>query len=327
MKIFITGICGFIGANLSRALIDLGNTVDGADDLSTGLRENLPQGAHLYKIDIASDYFVFSKANGYIGDDYDLIIHLAAKKIPRDGAVRETLISNVLGVKNVVDLALAKKSKLLFMSTSDIYGKQSSFSEFSDSVIGPPWVGRWSYAISKMWGEQLLYATEGLDFRIIRLFGAYGPFQSFSWKAGAISVFIDQALRGEPYRIFDTGQQARCFEYIDDAVDGVLCLIDSWGLDIEAETFNIGNPNESVAMVDLARKIHNIVNPGKPFLTHSASQTFDNKPFEEINKRIPDIDMARTFLGFEPKISLDEGLRRTINWQKAVYIKKGIIDG
>ena len=307
-RILCTGVAGFLGQNLCRALLKKGYKVAGIDDLSVGKREWLPHNISFYEKDVAwvkdtQSYFKF-----------DTIVHLASRKIPRYGGADKVLIENTENMKAIISLADRTDAKLIYLSTSDIYGKQSEFKEESDSIIGNPDISRWSYAVSKMWSEQLLYSMANLNFNIIRLFGSYGPYHALSWTAGPQSVFISQALKKEPITIHGDGTQRRCFQYVDDAIDGIMSVMES---DYSREIFNIGNLYEDISVNDLAKMIWGMINPATElrykYIPHSTADKY-----EEIQSRIPDISKAKRMLGFDPKIMLAEGLDKTIIWQKGV---------
>lgn len=307
-RTLITGIAGFLGQNLCRSLLKKEYKVAGIDDLSIGKKEWLPHNISFYEKDVTW----VEKTHSYF--KFDTIIHLASRKIPRYGGADKVLLENTEMAKAVVLLALRTGAKLIYLSTSDIYGKQEAFKETSYSIIGSPDISRWSYAVSKMWGEQLLYSLlSDLDFNIIRLFGSYGPYHALSWTAGPQSVFISQALKKEPITIHGNGIQRRCFQYVDDAVDGIISVMES---DYSREIFNIGNPYEDISINDLAKMIWDRVNPDDKeykykYIPHSIAEKY-----EEIQSRIPDISKAKKMLGFNPKIMLDEGLDKTIEWQR-----------
>jgi UDP-glucose 4-epimerase len=312
-KIFITGIAGFLGQNLCRALTEKGYEVSGIDNLAVGKLEWLPD--DIQKATYVGDVSEMAESKLYY--DIDYIIHLASKKIPRYGGSDKVLLENAKSTSIIVDIALKTKAKLIYLSSSDIYGQQSEFKETSGSVIGTPDIMRWSYAISKMWSEQLLYGTyssfKDFNFNIIRLFGSYGQYHALSWTAGPQSVFISQALKQEPITIHGDGSQRRCFQYSDDAVDGIVSVMES---DCNHEVFNIGNPCEDISINELAKFIWNMVNPDKPFSFKYTPQSTEK--YAEVAMRIPDITKAKQMLGFNPKIMLKEGLAKTIEWQRKV---------
>ena len=306
-KVLCTGVAGFIGQNLCRALLKKGYKVAGIDNLSVGKREWLPHNISFYEKDVTwvkntQSYFKF-----------DTIVHLASRKIPRYGGADKVLIENTENMKAIISLAVKTGAKLIHLSTSDIYGKQKYFKEDSDSVIGNPDIPRWSYAVSKMWDEQLLYSMSNLNFNIIRLFNTYGPYYALHWLAGPMSVFISQALKKESITIHGNGTQRRCFQYVDDAIDGIISIMES---DYNREIFNIGNPYEDISVNDLAKMIWEMINPDIELRYKNISHSTDK--YEEIQSRIPDISKAKRMLGFDPKITLAEGLDKTIEWQKGV---------
>jgi UDP-glucose 4-epimerase len=241
-SVLITGIAGFIGQNLSRILLEKGWEIYGVDNLEIGCKEWLPKDIWFEQFDVCND--LQSMYGPFKDTKYDLIIHLASKKIPRYGGADKVLLENAGMTKSIISFATKTKTKLIYLSSSDVYGKQTGFKETSNFIIGNSDILRWSYAISKIWGEQLLYSThsslKGFDFNIIRLFGTYGPYHALSWTAGPQSVFISQALKKEPITLHGDGLQKRCFQYIDDAVDGILRVMES---DYKREIFNIGNPD------------------------------------------------------------------------------------
>ncbi len=311
MNILITGVAGFIGSNLSRALIKKGHTIYGIDDLSVGNKEYLLPGIVLHRVNLAKDIDLHMAYN-----DLDLIIHLASRKIPREGNPDIVLEDNVLSMMNVVKLAKTFNARVIFTSTSDIYGKQPYLeryeTECSDSIIGCPDVSRWSYAVSKMWCEQYLYGQKDLKFNIIRLFASYGPHNSMTWRAGPIPVFINQALMKKAITIHGTGLQTRCFMYVDDAVDGIMRIIENE--DIDRQIFNLANPKENVSINQLALMIWKMINP-KINVFLETQEHIPGVKYEEVNRRMPCIKKAKETLGFMPKISLEDGLKETIKWQ------------
>ena len=303
-RILITGIAGFIGSNLSRALLDKGYVVYGVDNLEVGKEQYLDTRVKdFWKIDLGREQ---------PGSHYpivDRIVHLASKKIPRDGSASAVLISAVESIRAVVQLALKRNASIIYASTSDVYGKQSKFFEDSDSIIGPPWVSRWSYAVSKMWCEQLLYSlSRYLKFNIVRYFGSYGPYMSLTWRAGPPSVFVQQALNGEPLTVHGTGEQTRCFSYVDDVVDGTISLMES---DENHQIFNLGNPDHEISMNDFAAKVIRLT--GSTSAIKHVPYMKDNASYEDVLARRPDISRAFERLGYKPKIGLNVGMVRTID--------------
>jgi UDP-glucose 4-epimerase len=217
---------------------------------------------------------------------------------------------------NAAQAARRCGAKLVAASTSDVYGKNPAvpFSEDSDLVTGRPQVRRWAYAISKMYGEQLLFAMHerhGIDVVILRFFGGYGPNQHLSWWGGPQAVFIDRAIDNQPCDLHGDGRQTRSFTYITDHVDGIIRAIENPAAN--NQVFNIGTTRE-ISIEGLARIIWQLVRGDEPpKLNFVPYETFGR--YEDVMRRVPDISRARDLLGYEPRVELEDGLRATIQWQ------------
>jgi UDP-glucose 4-epimerase len=317
MRILVTGAAGFIGSNLVAELLRRGHTVVGLDNLSQGSRLNLVEIAdqpsfEFHEADIRDESAMLAAAEGC-----DVIVHLAAYKIPRYGDAYETLMINGFGSEIVAQTAARTGSKIVAASTSDVYGKnpQVPFSEDMDSVIGNPHVKRWAYAISKMFEEQLLLACHdrfGIDVVLLRFFGGYGPNQNLTWWGGPQAVFIEKALDGEALPVHGDGQQTRSFTYISDHIDGIVAAVEKH----EADNLvvNIGAEKE-ITIKALAELIWRLVHgEDSPAQLETIPYASFGK-YEDVIRRVPDITRARELLGFEPKVDLETGLRTTIEWQ------------
>lgn len=215
-RILITGAAGFIGSNLAKALLRRGHHVTGIDNLSYGFMRNVEPLQQFNNF----EFIVGDIANPLILNNVkaDVVIHLASQKIPRYTNALRTLEENYLMLRNVVQKCIHDKAKIIFASTSDVYGKNPKipFSETSDLVMGPTTVKRWAYALSKMYGEQYILANQdqyGLTYTITRFFGSYGINQNLTWWGGPQSVFIEKALRNEAIEIHGDGSQTRTFTY------------------------------------------------------------------------------------------------------------------
>jgi UDP-glucose 4-epimerase len=314
--VLITGVAGFIGSNLAETMLAKGYSVVGVDNMSQGRVLNIADILQhprftLHEFDIRNEAAVFDAAKGC-----ELIVHLAAYKIPRYSDALDTLQINALGTESVAKAAIANGARLVAASTSDVYGKSPAipFCEDADLVIGNPRVRRWAYAVSKMYSEHLLFALHErrqLDVVILRFFNAYGPNQSLSWWGGPIPVFINNSLEGRPLEIHGDGQQTRCFTYISDHVDGIMRAVENPAAN--NLVFNLGNVRET-SIMHLATLVWRLVRKeDEPAITFVPYEQFGR--YEDVHRRIPDISLARDVLGFEPKIQLDEGLRRTVTWQ------------
>jgi UDP-glucose 4-epimerase len=319
MKILVTGAAGFIGSNLVRELLQRGHTVTGLDNLSQGSRLNLGTAVdhplfELHEADIRDETAMRQAAQGC-----EVIVHLAAYKIPRYDDAYETLMINGLGSEIVAQTAARTGAKIVAASTSDVYGKnpQVPFSEAMDSVIGNPHVKRWAYAVSKMFEEQLLLACHerfGIDVVLMRFFGGYGPNQNLTWWGGPQSVFIEKALDGEPLPVHGDGSQTRSFTYVSDHVAAIVAAIETSGAD--NLVVNVGAVQE-ITIRALAELIWRLVHgDDSPAPIESIPYESFGK-YEDVMRRVPDISRARELLGFEPKVDLETGLRKTIAWQAA----------
>ena len=317
MKILITGVAGFIGSNLAESLLKDGHQVVGFDNLSQGDLLNLePFKNHeqfkFIKGDVLDVDALTDSAEGC-----DVIYHLAAFKIPRFGNAYDTLHINAQGTQNAITASVTHKAKLVFSSTSDVYGKNPNvpFSEEHDLVIGPPTVKRWAYALSKAFDEQMCFAEaerRDLKFTIVRFFGGYGPNQNLTWWGGPQSVFINNALDGIPIPVHGEGLQTRSFTFIADHVEGLKRAMLAEGS--LGQVFNLGN-NREITIVNLAKMIWEMIRPGtEPQIEFIPYATFGK--YEDVVRRVPDITKSKSILGFQAMWSLEQGLPLTIEWQK-----------
>ena len=326
MKIAITGVAGFIGSNLAERLLARGDEIRGLDDLSHGSLENLGglkghPGFRLHRGTILEAADLAEIARGA-----DVLIHLAAGKIPRYGDALDTLVTN--GEGGLAVLRACRDHgvrRMVLASTSDCYGRNPEvpFSEESVSVIGGPHVRRWSYAVSKMFEEQALLAfreRHGLEGVILRLFGGYGPGQNVTWWGGPQSVFIAAALKGEALELHGTGQQTRSFTYVSDLVEGFVRAADVPAAD--GEMLNLGADRE-ITIEGLARMVWGMVRTDEPRIKIVPLATFGK--YEDVQRRIPDNRRATRVLGHTPRITLEEGLPMTIAWQREAMAQAGLL--
>lgn len=318
MKVLITGCAGFIGSNLAARILKEGHEVIGIDNFSYGFRRNI-EGIFEHP------NFRFIEADVRDPDitaaqNFDALVHLASFKIPRYTNALQTLEDNNLMTKNVISACVKKNAKLIFASTSDVYGKNPDlpFNEESNLVLGPTTVKRWAYATSKIFSEQLIIANNdenNLRYTIVRFFGSYGPHQNLSWWGGPQSVFITKAFKNESIELHGDGEQTRTFTFVDDTVDALFrCITDSRA---DNDIFNIGSfASSEISIKELAVLIWRLVNgdDATPLLTCIPYETFGK--YEDVRRRLPDISKIRERLGYEPRVSLEEGLRRAIEWQK-----------
>jgi UDP-glucose 4-epimerase len=321
--VLVTGAAGFIGSNLCRVLLDGGHTVLGVDNLSQSTRLNLEPLLAEARFRFAQEDVRDEAAMGRLAQGASALVHLAAYKIPRYGNALDTLLVNAHGTESLLKAAAATGARLVFTSTSDVYGKNPHppFAETDDLFLGETKVKRWAYATSKILDEHLCFAYQqerGVRVAIVRLFGAYGPGQNRTWWGGPQSVFIDAALRDEPMDVHGDGQQTRSFTYVDDTVDGIARTLFSERA--AGEIFNLGS-TKPVTIQALAELVWRLAGTGPPKIRRVSYQAFGR--YEDVRNRAPEIGKAREVLGFEPRVGLEEGLRRTIAWQRSVMSREG----
>jgi UDP-glucose 4-epimerase len=314
--VLITGGAGFLGSHLSQALVEKGFRVIGVDDLSHGNIKNLSDSLssprfEFYQRDVLDKMFLME-----ISKEVDILVHFATYKIPREGGSLKTVEVNTKGTETILEVANQRKISVIFGSTDDVYGKNPElpFSEESALVIGNSSSIRWSDAISKIYCEQLCFAYREayrVPINILRFSIIYGPKQRKDWWGGPQGVFIERALKREPIPIHGDGLQVRNFVYVSDAVEGIIQVIEKE--EIRGEVFNIGSPDR-IRILDLAYQIWSLVgNSGKPEIEFIAYSDLC-RDYEDVRVRDGDLTKARYVLGYTPKIGIEEGLRRTIDW-------------
>jgi nucleoside-diphosphate-sugar epimerase len=300
----VTGGCGFVGSHMCERLLAEGEEVIAVDNLVTGFRGNVATFAN-------DPRFTFIQHDLLEGlPDHpriDQIFHMASPASPpayQRHAVA-TLRINAETTRQLLDLACRDGARFLFTSTSEIYGDPLDHPQREDyrghvSPTGP----RSMYDESKRYAEALITAyrlDKGVEARIVRIFNTYGPRMDVL-DGRVVSNFVVQALQGQPITIYGDGKQTRSFQYIDDLIEGIYRLMQSdYALPV-----NIGNPNE-FTMIELAEKV--LALTGSP----SKIQFLPLPPDDPVRRR-PDIALAREVLGWEPRVSLEDGLRKTITY-------------
>jgi UDP-glucose 4-epimerase len=312
--IAVSGAAGFIGAHLCRALLMKGCSVIGIDDLRSGTMNAIADC-------ICHPNFKFFKHDVSAVDDLEMdgvscFVHLASAKIPRYSSGWEVISGNQQCNAAVLAFCIERNIRLLFASTSDVYGKNPNppFTESSNCVIGSPENKRWAYAVSKLFMEHALSAAGrefGLNYQIMRFFGCYGPGMAHGWWGGPQSVFIEQAINKLPFEIHGDGLQTRSYVYISDLIQAVLLLIDK--PELPPHVWNICADAESaISVIDLARYIQQAVNgevePVFQFIPYSQ---FGN--YEDVRHRSGNANKALNLLGWKATTSLRDGLHKTIS--------------
>jgi UDP-glucose 4-epimerase len=322
-KVGVTGAAGFIGSNLVLRLLDEGVEVVGVDDLSAGTLRNLSESIDDDRFELHQfDCCDTTRLHG-VFEDCDALVHLAALKIPRYGGALKTLEVNVKGTESVFDVALATGARVIQASTSDVYGNaKAPFAEDDEIVLGPPTSRRWSYAASKLFDEHLglrLFDERDLQVTILRFFNAYGIRNHPTWWGGPMSPFIENLLDGNMMELHGDGRQVRTFTYVTDTVDGVVRALAR--PETAGEVINIGG-NEPITIVELAEAVQAALDiPGPLRATIVPLDQIGGK-YQDVQLRIPSTEKAERLLGFKATIGLDEGLRETIAWHKALRAER-----
>jgi dTDP-glucose 4,6-dehydratase len=308
VTILLTGASGFLGTHLSRRLLADGHKVIGVDNFITSSIDNIQDL-------LGHERFTFIKHDItepiHFGDKIDLVMHFASPASPVDYGIHQikTIKVGTLGTYTCLGIAKARKARFFLASTSEVYG---------DPVVHPQPEDYWGnvnpiglrscYDEAKRAAEAMSFAyhrEHGIDIRVIRIFNTYGPCMRIN-DGRVVSEFVTQALRGVPLTIFGDGNQTRSFCYVDDLVEGIV----RYAMREKSYTgpINLGNPSEFTLrqLADIVLKI-----------TGSKSEiVYKPLPPDDPKRRQPIIDKARDILGWEPKISLEEGLAKTIPYFK-----------
>ncbi len=301
-RTLITGGAGFLGSHLCERFLAEGHDVVCMDNLVTGNPDNV---AHL----IGNERFNFVHHDVtnfvYVEGDLDYILHFASPASPIDYLKLpiQTLKVGALGTHNCLGLAKAKSARFLIASTSEVYG---------DPLVHPQTEEYWGnvnpvgfrgvYDEAKRFAEAITMAYHRyhrVETRIVRIFNTYGPRMRLD-DGRALPAFMGQALRGEPITVFGDGSQTRSFQYVDDLIEGIFRLL----MSNESEPVNIGNPDE-ISIREFAEEVVALIGS-------SSSITFEPLPADDPKVRQPDISKARSVLNWEPKVSREDGLKRTL---------------
>ncbi len=313
MRVLISGAAGFLGSHLCDKLVQQGHQVIGMDNFITGSIDNI---AHI----AGNENFIFIKhdvANFiFVPGQVDYVLHFASPASPNPNSPYgypnlpiQTMKAGALGTHNTLGVARAHNAKFLLASTSEIYGDPLEHPQ-KETYWGhcDPIGIRSVYDEAKRFAEALTMAYHrfhGLDTHIVRIFNTFGPRMRLD-DGRAVPNFIQQALRGEELTIYGDGQQSRSFCYVDDLIDGIYRLM----MSDEHDPVNIGNPSE-LTILQLAEKINQIIGNTAAIKLKAESRLGDDP-----QRRRPDITRAKNILGWQPQISLEEGLIATIPYFK-----------
>lgn len=318
-NVVVTGGYGFVGTHLVTALLNRGDAVTVFDFAKNTRDSSIDFDAHPNFRFVQGDVTDLAALEAAVTPDTDKVFHLASvvgvNKYVED-PLRVVDVS-VTGTRNVLALSHRHGARVVFTSTSEVYGKNPNtpWAEDDDRVLGSTRTARWSYSTSKAMAEHMVFAMHdacGLPVTVVRFFNVYGPRQN---PIFVISKSIHRILNGQEPLLYDSGDQTRCFTYVDDAVAGTLLAADSDAA--IGEVFNIGSMTETTMRdaVDLAIKIAKVD-------AVSSTTAFDTAErygarYEDIPRRVPDSTKAQRILGWRLQVDLEEGLRRTIDWARA----------
>ncbi len=318
MNILVTGGAGFIGSYLVEKLVELEHHVTVLDNVETG---------HLINLNKIHGSFNYTFLHGSILDaklvddcmeKVDYVFHLAAAvgvfNIVNNPL--QSLLTNVRGTENILESASKHKVPVFLTSSSEVYGKNASDSlkESDDRVLGSPTTLRWSYSEAKAIDESLAYAyyqEKDLEVRIVRFFNTVGPRQLGNYGM-VIPRFVNSALKNEPLNIYGNGMQTRCFVHVDDVVEAV--LLAAFSDKTIGKVLNIGNDKE-IAILDLARKVIEITN-SKSEINYTEYEQAYGIGFEDMLRRVPNIQLIKETLGWTPKKNLEEIIIDVMNYIK-----------
>lgn len=320
-RILVTGVAGMIGSHFLDELLKKQYSVIGIDNLSFGSLENI-------KHNMANPNFKFYQVDvtdletlKILGKDIDIIVHLAAfKKIGEKDLSMPTFKINGKGTENIFEVAKMWGCKVIFASTSDVYGMSPDLplNEDGDLLLGPSMIKRWSYAVSKLYGEQLAFAYHhdyNVPVVVIRYFGGFSPRSRFAWSGGHVPIFIRAIMNDQEVVVHGDGSQTRSMGFVTDLVNGTMLAMENEKA--IGEIINIGN-DEELSVIETAKMIHEIADTGKKLKIKFVPMSEVFGKYKDIMRRIPDLSKAKTILGYEPKTRLRDAIQCTIE-----EIKKG----
>ncbi len=308
MLILITGGAGFIGSHLTDRLLTDGHQIKVLDDSSTGRTENLNQFKNSSNFQFVDGSVLDQKLLESAVKDVDYIFHLAAA-VGVFNIVNHplaSLVTNIRGTENILEAAMTKNTPVFLSSSSEVYGKNTSDSlkESDDRILGSPTTLRWSYSEAKAIDETLAFAywtEKNLPTRIVRFFNTVGPRQVGAYGM-VIPRFVSMALKNEPITIYGNGEQTRCFGHVYDVIDAVVSV--AFSDKTIGKVINIGN-NFEISMNDLARKIIEETGSKSEIKYIPYSEAYGDG-FEDMERRVPNIDLIKSLTGWQPKRDLTQ---------------------
>jgi UDP-glucose 4-epimerase len=308
-RILITGGAGFIGSHLTDTLVARGDQVVLLDDFSTGRRENIAHVEALSSVEVVEGSTLDRELVDRLVSESDACMHLASAVGVQliVNSPLTCLTGNVRGTDIVFACAVEHGKRLVFTSTSEVYGKNSMgpLSEDADHHLGSAFKSRWAYAIAKGYGEALAHAyyrDRGADIVVARLFNTVGPRQTGTYGM-VLPRFVRQALAGEDLTVYGNGTQTRCFTHVADTVHALVDLLDS---DEAGSVFNIGTQTET-PVIELARRVIERTGSSSRVELIAYEDAF-GEGFEELGRRKPDTAAIRALTGWEPKRTIDDAI-------------------
>jgi UDP-glucose 4-epimerase len=318
VKVLITGGTGFLGSHLAEACLERGDEVLAMDTAGTAKIEHLMGNPRL-------EYHNASLLNPDVIDrllrGVDLVYHLGAV-VGVEHYVTDpfkVLNVNVNGTQNVLAAAMDHGTRVVFSSTSEVYGRNPKipYKEYDDRVLGSTSIDRWCYSTSKAVGEHFCFAyhKKGLPVTIVRYFNIYGPRLDAIDLGRVVTIFMGQVLRGEDVTVVGDGSQTRCFTYVSDAIRATLQA----GLKGEAigGIFNIGT-DEEISILDFAKVMIEVARSPSRIRFVTQQSVYGNS-YEDVERRVPDNTRMKKILGVVPEIAIREGLRFTVDWFRKAY--------
>lgn len=316
-KVMVTGVAGLIGSHLVEKLLELGHEVHALDTVELDSSPNLinvksNQNFKYYRGDIRSS----KDLNEFFQPDASVIYHLASVVgVNRYMEDPLSLIDiGVLGTRALIGLCIEHDVRMLFASTSEVYGKNSNvpWSEIDDRVLGATNVDRWSYSTAKALCEHMLFGVhhkQNWPMSIVRFFNVYGPRQNPIY---VVSKSVHRVLNGLAPELYDGGEQTRCFTFVDDVIDGL--ILAATAKEAIGQVINLGNPVENT----MAEVVDAVLQASESDLDIIKIKTSDRygEVYEDIPRRVPSVDKAFRLLGWTPRTSMRDGVRKTVSWAK-----------
>lgn len=318
MNIVITGGAGFLGSYITEKLLAKGHHVSVIDMADGSKIEHLMDHPQFrFHQDSILNTELLNREMTF--DGCNMIFHFAAIADPKRyvSDPLTTLEIDLQGSLNVFRAAAKKKIKVVFASTSEVYGKNPNvpWKEEDDRVLGSTHINRWCYSTAKSAGEHYLYAyhqKEGVPYTVFRFFNVYGPRLDDLGSGRVLPIFLEQFLKGQPVTIHGDGKQTRSFAYVEDVVEGI--VQSSLSQAGENQIFNIGNSRET-SIAELAELVKKVGNFKSPIVYVPHKEVF-GASYEDIPRRIPNVSKIKRLIGWEDKTPLEEGLKKTIEYYK-----------